>query len=162
MPVLPVTKTWSSGTFSRTRLSRFENVGAKCMQAIDEMSWRFSSSGNGVRLSPPVRSPASTCITGTRRWKAASAEAIAELVSPWTSTQAGALPASIASRFGSLVGMPNHSTKKSSKRLITEVTRSLSSRRPPAQRVTSVWIPARSKISWTIRWCWPVETTTGL
>ena len=38
---------------------------------------------------PPVRSPASTCITGIRRWKAESAAAIAELVSPWTSTAAG-------------------------------------------------------------------------
>ena len=33
--------------------------------------------------------PASTCITGIRRWKAESAAAIAELVSPWTRTSAG-------------------------------------------------------------------------
>ena len=89
IPVLPVTKTCSTGMFSRTRFSRFAEVGAKCIAAIVEITWRLSSSGNGVRFEPPVRRPASTCITGIRRWKAESAAAIAELVSPWTRTSAG-------------------------------------------------------------------------
>ena len=82
MPVLPVTKTCSTGMSSRTRFSRLAEVGAKCIAAIVEITWRFSSSGNGVRLLPPVRRPASTCMTGIRMWKAESAAAIAELVSP--------------------------------------------------------------------------------
>ena len=78
MPVLPVTKIWPTGTFSRTRFCRLVEVGAKCRPAIRVISSRFSSSGNGVRLLPPVRSPASTCMTGMRRWKADRAAAIAE------------------------------------------------------------------------------------
>ncbi len=60
---------------------------------MQEITWRLSSSGNGVRLSPPVRSPASTWMTGIRIWKAASAAAIAELVSPCTATAIGYSPA---------------------------------------------------------------------
>ena len=56
------------------------------MRAI---SLRLSSSGNGVMLPVPARSPASTCTTGMPRWKAASAAPNAELVSPCTSTAAG-------------------------------------------------------------------------
>ena len=67
MPVLPVTKICPIGMFSRIRFSRFFAVGAKCRPAMREISCRFNSSGNGVRLLPPVRRPASTCITGIRR-----------------------------------------------------------------------------------------------
>ncbi len=164
MPVLPVTKTCSTGMFSRTRLPRFSEVGAKCIAAIVEITWRFSSSGNGVRLLPPVRRPASTCITGIRRWKAESAAAIAELVSPWTRTSAGWRPSSTSSRVGSTSGsMSKRSTQKSSKRCITEATRSFSAaRREPAQRVTSGLMSASSKMYSTRRLCWPVETTIGL
>ncbi len=128
---------------------------------MQEITWRLSSSGNGERLLPPVRSPASTCITGMRRWKPASAAAIADEVSPWTSIAAGQRPSSTCSVSTFSGGMPNHSTQKSSKRRMTEDTRSLSSRRVPAQSVTSVVIPASSKISCTMRWCWPVEITIG-
>ena len=65
------------------------------MQVI---TWRLSSSGKGVRLSPPVRRPASTWKTGMCMWKAASAAAIAELVSPWTAMASGYSPRKAASR----------------------------------------------------------------
>ena len=70
MPVLPVTKMRSSGIPSRTRFWRLVVVGARWKAAIREISWRFSSSGNGVSVEP-VRSPASTWPTGMRRLKEA-------------------------------------------------------------------------------------------
>ena len=48
-----------------------------------EMICRFPSSGNGASMFE-VRSPASTCTTGSCRLMAASAAAAAELVSPCT------------------------------------------------------------------------------
>ena len=92
------------------------------MRAI---SRRLSSSGNGVMLPVPARSPASTCTTGMPRWNDASAAPNAELVSPWTRTAAGKRP--VAHVLG--VASPgatswNHWRKKSSKRSITEATRS--------------------------------------
>ncbi len=51
---------------------------------------------------------------------------------------------------------------KSSNRRITVATRSLSREWwSPIVSFTSGAIPARSKMSRTISWCWPVETTTG-
>ena len=83
----------------------------------DEMSWRLSSSGNGVRLLPPVRRPASTCITGMRRWKAESAAAMAEVVSPWTRTAAGKRPLRMSSGSAAPSGSTSkRSAQKSSKR----------------------------------------------
>ena len=64
-------------------------VGARCRQAMRAIRRRLSSSGNGVMLPEPARSPASTCTTGMPRWNAASAAPNAELVSPCTSTAAG-------------------------------------------------------------------------
>ena len=97
---------------------------------------------------PPVRSPASTCITGIRRWKAESAAAIAELVSPWTSTAAGKRPFRVSSRVAVWSGSSSKlSAQKSSKRLITAETRSFRlARRDPAQSVTSGLMSASSKM----------------
>ena len=130
---------------------------------MQEMSWRLSSSGNGVRLLPPVRRPASRCITGMRRWKAARAAASAELVSPCTRMAIGYCPEITCGAVAiALPSSSNHSRAKSSKRPMTAATRSFSRERAsPAHSSTSVVIPARSKISRTMRWCWPVETTTG-
>ena len=148
IPVLPVTKICDTGTFSRTRFCRLAKVGAKCRPATVEMTRRFSSSGKGVRLSPPVRRPASTCITGIRMWKEASEAAIAELVSPWTRTVAGRRPLIASSALGTSSGsISKRSTQKSSKRRITEETRSFNAaRRAPAQSTTSGLIPASSKM----------------
>ena len=109
--------------------------GRSAAPAMDEITCRLSSSGNGVRLRPPVRRPASTCITGIRRWKAESAAAIAELVSPWTRTAAGRRPLRVSSTVGTASGSSSkRSTQKSSKRRITEETRSFRlERREPAQ-----------------------------
>ena len=49
-------------------------------------------------MASPVRSPASTWPTGMPRWKAASAPAIAVVVSPCTSTRSGVSAASSGSR----------------------------------------------------------------
>ena len=68
MPVLPVTNTRSSGMPSRTRFCWFSTVGARWNAAMRPISWRFSSSGNGVSVLP-VRRPASTWPTGMRRLK---------------------------------------------------------------------------------------------
>ncbi len=38
IPVLPVTKTWETGTPSRTRFCRFAEVGAKCIAPIFEIT----------------------------------------------------------------------------------------------------------------------------
>jgi hypothetical protein len=89
MPLLPVTKIWSAGTASRTMFSWFLAVGARWNEAMRVISWRFSSSGKGEKLWPPVRRPASTWITGMRRWDEASAAASSEVVSPWTSAATG-------------------------------------------------------------------------
>jgi hypothetical protein len=59
MPVLPVTKIWLTGMFSRTRFCWLVVVGAKWKHAMHEISSRLSSSGKGDRLEP-VRRPAST------------------------------------------------------------------------------------------------------
>ncbi len=67
MPLLPVTNTCETGTFSRTRFCRLAKVGAKWSPAMVEITRRLSSSGKGVRLPLPARRPASTCITGMRR-----------------------------------------------------------------------------------------------
>ena len=88
MPVFPVTKIWSIGTFSRIRFWRLCQVGARLKLAMQVISCRFNSSGNGVRVEPVLK-PASTWITGMRRWNDASAAAKAELVSPWTITAIG-------------------------------------------------------------------------
>jgi hypothetical protein len=49
---------------------------------------RFASSGHG-RARSCVRSPASTCASGTRAWNAANAAEAAVVVSPCTSTMLG-------------------------------------------------------------------------
>ncbi len=97
------------------------------------------------------------------RWKAESAAAIAELVSPWTRTAAGWRPLSTSSAVGTASGSRSkRSTQKSSKRCITEATRSFRlERREPDQRVTSGLMSASSKMYSTRRLCWPVETTIG-
>ncbi|MNL63553.1 hypothetical protein D3C87_1876990 [compost metagenome] len=64
MTVLPVTVMRSRGTFSRRRLSRASEVGARCTSASWVASLRLISSGNGLYLLL-VRSPASRCTTGT-------------------------------------------------------------------------------------------------
>ena len=126
MPVLPVTKMRLTGMSSRTRFCMLAEVGAKWRPATVEITCRLSSSGNGVRLMPPVRRPASTWTTGIRRWKAESAAAIAELVSPWTRTAAGRRPLRVSATVGgSSKSTSKRSAQKSSKRRITVATRSL-------------------------------------
>ncbi|MNH19182.1 hypothetical protein D3C79_789090 [compost metagenome] len=88
MTVLPVTSICSSGTPSRSRLSRALVVGAKCRSAITPVRRRLASSGQGCcRL--PVRSPASTWPMGMCRWNAARPAMKLVVVSPWTSTISG-------------------------------------------------------------------------
>ena len=59
MTVLPVTKMESSGTLSARRFCSEVFVGAKLRSAMQPVSRRFISSGNGEYLLC-VRSPAST------------------------------------------------------------------------------------------------------
>ena len=115
-------------------------------------------------LPVPARSPASTWTTGIPRWNAASAAPNAELVSPCTSTAAGKRPSRTSSSVASAGETSwNHWPKKSSKRSITEATRSFRRDRvSPIQSVTSAQMPASLKTSRTIRSCWPVVTTIGL
>ena len=124
--MFPVTNTCWYAIPSRTRFSSAIEVGARWNAAIRAISWRFSSSGNGVSVSP-VRIPASTCPTGIRRWNDASAAASADDVSPWTSAAAG----NPSSRMSVSVATdapvaPKRSRQKVSRLSITSPTRSLS------------------------------------
>ena len=95
MPVLPVTKICPTGTSSRTRSARLGGRGeVQARDARDQLPVELL--GERRQVVAPVRRPASTCITGMRRWKAESAADIAELVSPWTSTAAGRFPRRIS------------------------------------------------------------------
>ncbi len=86
--VLPTTWIRSSGTRSASRFARAWAVGQKWRSVTTAVITRFASSGNGRRRSW-LRSPASTCATRTPRWKEASAQTSAVVVSPWTTVQSG-------------------------------------------------------------------------
>ena len=88
MAVLPVTVIVRSSAPSRFRFSSAPGVGANRYAETRSTTTRFISSGNGASKRPE-RSPASTWPTGTPRWNAASAVAIAVVVSPCTSTTSG-------------------------------------------------------------------------
>ena len=163
MPVFPMTKTCSSLTASSTRLWLFPVVGARWNAAILAMSCRFSSSGNGVSVEC-VRSPASTCTTGMRRWNAARAAASADEVSPCTRAATGKPWPRIWSSVATVAPVaPKRSRQNASRRCTTDATRSFSvSPGRPTSRSTSGSIPARSRIGATRSRCWPVVTTTGV
>ena len=140
MPVLPVTKTWLDRDVLADEVLQVGRGRREVQRGDAGDDLAVELLGNGERLLPPVRSPASTCITGMRRWKAASAAAIAELVSPWTRTAAGQRPSSSLLGLGRCRrGPPKHSTQKSSKRRITEATRSFSSLARPRPRASRPW-----------------------
>ena len=96
--------------------------------ARDELA--IADLGERRPVAASVRSPASTCMTGMWRWKAASAAAIADVVSPCTSTAAGARPVTMSSGSGGTSGsISKRSEQKSSNRRMTDATRSLSCER---------------------------------
>ncbi len=84
--VLPVTCTAAAGVPARSRCSALPAVAAQCTSATAPITNRLISSGIARSCE---RSPASTCTTGMPRWWAACAPALAELVSPCTTTASG-------------------------------------------------------------------------
>ena len=94
--VLPVRKIFSAGTSSDASARAARCVGTKLAAETRSTTRRFISSGKGWSKSP-VRRPASTWPTRTRRWNAAIDAHIAVVVSPWTRSQSGFSRSSTAS-----------------------------------------------------------------
>jgi hypothetical protein len=163
MPVLPVTKICSYGIRSRTRFSSFVEVGARWNEAIRETTWRFSSSGNGLKVER-VRRPASTWTTGIRRLNDAIAAESADEVSPCTRVATGKPPSRIWSRVAIAAPVAaNCSRQNPSSRRITVATRSFRVRPGrPTSRSTSGVMSASARIGSTRSLCWPVVATIGL
>ncbi len=83
---LPTKQTASGRIPSRVKLSRAARSVVYNRDETWSVSTRLISSG---MLRSPLRSPASTCMTGMSFFTAVSAQAMVELTSPTTSTAAG-------------------------------------------------------------------------
>ena len=87
LPVLPVTKI-APGTRSARRLAAAKEVGANSRSALESIAVGYYTNGHRIAGSW-LRSPASTCATGTAAMPPASAPPSALEVSPWTTSRSG-------------------------------------------------------------------------